>query len=340
MKSFNFKRTQSVFETLSEPKRKKSAISFDRLMYFVVLIGIFIGLLFYFGGGFIAVKANGHVLFDKVFVRLSEDIFIQKMFVNEGDFVKMGDTLFVYENLDENKMLQSKQINKQESSWNSQQIIQTQNKINQIQIDQEFTQQKIIDTEVEIEQTKLELSLDIQNRRALQELKLSLNKEKITLEKLNEEKKNLEQFLSNIENQQKNNLSISNQSTLKYFVSPMNANITKLNYNQFETVLKGNEVLSLHNDANIYIRGYFEQKDLKYIEIGDELDIYFPDGTKTIGVVNRFYHSTYTIANEFQKKHEPTKRVLGLDISPKNKQEKTKWKSLYKLGVEIKKYKF
>jgi hypothetical protein len=29
-----------------------------------------------------------------------------------------------------------------------------------------------------------------------------------------------------------------------------------------------------------------------------------------------------------------------VDISPKNKQEKTKWKSLYKLGVEIKKYKF
>jgi len=340
MKSFNFKRTQSVFETLSEPKRKKSALSFDRLMYFVVLTAIFVGLLFYFGSGFIAIKANGHVLFDKVFVRLSEDIFIKKMYINEGDFIKKGDTLFAYENLDENKLFQSKQLNKQESSWNSQQIIQTQNKINQVEIEKEFTQQKINEIDSEINQMKLELSLDIQNRRALQDLKLSLSKEKLMLEKLNEEKKSLEEFMRNVENQQKNIGLISFHSSIKYFTSPMNANITKLNYNQFETVLKGNEVLSLHNDANIYIRGYFEQKDLKYIQIGDELDIYFPDGTKTIGVVNRFYHSTYTIANEFQKKHEPTKRVLGVDISPKNKQEKNKWKSLYKLGVEIKKYKF
>lgn len=341
MKNFNFKRNQSVFETLSEPKRQKPTISFDRLMYFVIVLLIFLGIIYYFGKGFLFVKANGHVLFDKVHVRLPNDIFITKFYKSEGDYIVKGDTLFEYENIDETKLAQTSMIKNQQSSWINQQIIQTQNKLNQIKIEMEFSQNKILEIEEDVNRTKLEVSIDLQNRKILQDLNTSLYKELLNVEKFKEEVKSLQLYLFDLENQNiiQQTASLADKK-MYYFVSPIDANITKLMFSNFETVLKGDEILNIHSNNNIHIRGYFEQKDLKYIKIGDELAIYFPDGSQTIGVVNRFYHSTYSIATEFQKKHEPTKRVLGVDIIPKNEQEKDKWKAFYKLGVEIKKNKF
>ena len=70
------------------------------------------------------------------------------------------------------------------------------------------------------------------------------------------------------------------------------------------------------------------------------LNITFPDGTETKGILRRFYYSTYPLPDEFQKRYEPTTRTVAADIYPVNDADYEHWKAFYKMGVSVSKYKY
>jgi hypothetical protein len=99
VKSVNFKRKEEsylrYFEEQSSRKNKRP-FNWDRFVY-LILLAIFL----FFTGRFIVnsyfyIEGNGQVLFESVDIRHTDDIRILKFHVQEGDDVKIGDTLFTY----------------------------------------------------------------------------------------------------------------------------------------------------------------------------------------------------------------------------------------------------
>ena len=114
---------------------------------------------------------------------------------------------------------------------------------------------------------------------------------------------------------------------------------TRIFIHGYETALKSEEIMALHEAEPAYIKAYFEQEDLRYFKEGDLFSIKFPDGSESIGVLRRFYIATYVLPEEFQKKYEPTTRSIAADIYPVDSVELKKWKTFYKMGVDISKIK-
>lgn len=126
----------------------------------------------------------------------------------------------------------------------------------------------------------------------------------------------------------------------QYFISPIAGTINQIFTKEFETALRDEVVLSVHKKSPIFIRAYFDQKDLDQIGIGEEFTITFPDGTISKGVLKSFYYSTIPLPEEFQKRYEPVSRAVVGDIYPVNIDEARRWKDFYKMSVDVSKYKY
>lgn len=133
---------------------------------------------------------------------------------------------------------------------------------------------------------------------------------------------------------------VNNQHGFNYFTCPIEGNITKIDKQTYEVALKSENILALHQPKNVHIRGYFSQEDLSDLHEGDIVDITFPDGTESIGRIDRFEFSTRILPPEFQKKFEPTTRTLAIDVLPLVEEDLEIWKKYFKLSVKISKRTF
>ena len=70
------------------------------------------------------------------------------------------------------------------------------------------------------------------------------------------------------------------------------------------------------------------------------MNIEFPDGTESKGLIKRFYYATYQLPDEFQKRYEPTTRTIAADIYPVNDNEYEHWRAFYKMSVSVTKFKY
>jgi len=126
----------------------------------------------------------------------------------------------------------------------------------------------------------------------------------------------------------------------QYFISPIDGTINQIFTKEFETALRDEVVLSVHKKSPIFVRAYFDQKDLDHVGIGEEFTVTFPDGTVSKGVLKSFYYSTIPLPEEFQKRYEPVSRAVVGDIYPLNIDEAKRWKDFYKMSVDVSKYKY
>lgn len=126
----------------------------------------------------------------------------------------------------------------------------------------------------------------------------------------------------------------------QYFICPIAGTINQIFTKEFETALRDEVVLSVHKKSPIFVRAYFDQKDLDQIGIGEEFTVTFPDGTVSKGVLKSFYYSTIPLPEEFQKRYEPVSRAVVGDIYPVNIEEASRWKDFYKMSVDVSKYKY
>jgi len=133
---------------------------------------------------------------------------------------------------------------------------------------------------------------------------------------------------------------IENIQDYKIFTCPIEGNVTRIHKQPYEVALKSETILSVHQPNNVHIKGFFNQEDLKHLNQGDVVNIEFPDGTESQGIVDRFYSATYILPEEFQKKFEPTTRTLAADILPIGENDLEVWKKYYKLSVKVTKRTF
>ncbi len=118
------------------------------------------------------------------------------------------------------------------------------------------------------------------------------------------------------------------------FRSPFSGMVTRIYFSDYEVALKGEKIMTIFQSGEIHIKGFFEQKDLKYLRAGDRVIIEFPDSERFEGKIVRLYFASLPLPPEFQKKYEPVHRSIVADIVPVNL-EKIKNREIEKMSVTI-----
>nr|MBA3971239.1 hypothetical protein [Bacteroidota bacterium] len=132
----------------------------------------------------------------------------------------------------------------------------------------------------------------------------------------------------------------SDENGIRVFYSPIDGTVTRVYTHQYEVALKSEQIMAIHKNTPMYVKGFFEQEDLNYFKEGDLVNIEFPDGSESKGLIKRFYYATYPLPDEFQKRYEPTTRTIAADIYPVTDNEYEHWRAFYKMSVTVSKFKY
>jgi multidrug resistance efflux pump len=372
MKSVNFKRKESVIRSIemTEHNLARRPFNWDRIVYLIILFIFLFIVGKYLINKWLYIEGNGQVLFDSVDIRNTNDSRIIKFFVEEGDEVRKGERLFSFSPADEmggygdpsSEKYQKLQEKKStgDLSWAEKEIFTVEQKLkfNAVQLTSKKNLLKSYQSE--LERIKNAVALDAMPSYRLDDqynliTKIQLEIQNLQQEQgiLNNEIELLRGMVRDLGGTTKNasererfyngngrGNGNGSKNPKNIFYSPLDGTVTNMLKKEFEVALKSESILSLHKPKNVYIKAFFPQEDLKWLDEGQLVQLTFPDGTTSKGMIKRFYFATYRLPEEFQKKYEPTTRSLSADIYPVNNKDLYKWKAYWKMGVEISKYKY
>lgn len=341
MKAFNYRKGKAVIRTLKEPVIKKKKLNFDRILYILIIIGLLFWLSSFVYKKTAWIEGNGQMLMDKVDVNFTNDIRLKKIFINEGDTVKVGSKLFNYfqDDFDSDASIVLKNFDRKEKQSSSLLDLLKQISLKKITLKSASKRLSFLTTQ-EKKITELIL-LDVYTKTKLDDLLA----QKIILKNEIQLLKNEIYFLTmkkKMFNPKSSNLTISvgNGNYQNSYISPIKGVIGQILKNSEESCYKTENVMTIHNVEKVFIKAYFNLKDLANINKGDVVQVEFPDKTISKGIINKLYIATYKAPTEFQKKYEPTERNILTEIIPLDKNQIPKWGKFYKLNLKVKIGKF
>lgn len=338
MKAFNYKKGKAVIRTLKEPVVKKKKLNFDRALYFLIIIGLVVWLSSFIYKKTLWLEGNGQMLMEKVDVNFTNDIRLKEIFINEGDTVSKGSKLFNYfqNDFDSDASIVLKNFDRKEKQNNNLKELESQINNKQIRLRSLKERLSFLNTQ-EKKITKLVL-LDVYTKTKLDDLLVQkmLLKNQIQIQRselhfLLEDKKLIQPDIPLIG---------TNRSYQNTYISPIKGVVGQILKSSEEACYKTENVLTIHNVEKVFIKAYFDLKDLSKINKGAIVEVEFPDKTISKGIINKLYIATYKAPTEFQKKYEPTERNILTEIVPLNKEQTPDWAKFYKLNLKIKVGKF
>jgi hypothetical protein len=361
LKSVNFKRQGSDIRVISEKILVKKKRQWDRIIYFIVLFLLLASLVYFIFSRLFYVKADGHILYENVNVRLLEDSRIIKYYVNVDDSIKIGDTLFSYvessKETESDEKLRMSGVSptgrvQSNNDWIEREIITLEQRISLNKVKVAESQQLMTTYQRELTSIKSQVQLGVIPQSHLQNklnditrldaeqkrLEGEINEYQITIEKLESKRVEIpldQSFIADAEGR-----SSGDDNKLKFYISPFEGSVNRIYTRPFETCLKSEISMSMHRNSPVFVRAYFDQSDIDHFEVGDRFEIVFPNGETSEGIVQRLYYSTIPLPEEYQERFEPTTRTIAGDIYPSDSMEEVKWKSYYKMGVQVKKFKY
>jgi hypothetical protein len=357
MKSLSFKRKGSAIRVMPDAASKKP-YNWDRMVYFIFLVLVF-GFLITWGiRKIFYIEAYGQVMYQNVDVRILNDCRVMKYYVLEDDTVHEGDTLFMYlrhTNKDGSSFTADLDgsVSNNQYDWVVREIYALRKTIAVNNTDLSKKQKEIKTIEAEIPAMKNQVTLDAMPLARLDVRQNELNQLRAEAERIQSENNELTNLINSLkpmipanpQNKKGNatatgNDDMNESGEIGYYVSPIEGAINRIYTKPFETALKSEVIMSIHKNSPIYVKAFFNQEDMKYCNMGDEVNLEFPDGTTSKGIIRRFYYSTIPLPEEFQKRYEPTQRSIAADVYPVDSTAQKNWRTFYKMSVAIKRFKF
>jgi hypothetical protein len=347
MKNANFKRKPSTVRILKEEKKKKK-INWDKMIYLGILLVILVSLGSFVFNRVFYINGTGQVLFQKLDIRFVNDVQIIKFESHEGDSVSVGDSLFTY--VDQNNasghLVQSKKSEVGPSSQYAleKEKLETQQKIELKRIETQEARTMLDHYTNELNQLKKQVYLDVVSVdkltpyiKNINELKAQIASSDREIQTLQSAYYRLNQMSAGSDSTRMNDsISDSNRPIEIVQYSPINGTISQIFKEEYEVSLKTDIIMTLRKTSNPFVKCYFDQEYIKYLHEGTRVDISFPDGKSSYGVIKRLYFDTYELPDELKNKAEPLQRSLACDIMPSDPIEAEKWKGFQKMDVEVK----
>jgi len=94
-------------------------------------------------------------------------------------------------------------------------------------------------------------------------------------------------------------------------------------------------VILIRNQAPVRIEAYFTEDELKYINLGKQIDVTFPDGVESSGVVKAVYSSAYSVPEREWKGYRPLTSGVRVHLFPSNENEEIFWKQYDRMEVRV-----
>ncbi|MFY0604025.1 MAG: hypothetical protein JXQ93_08745 [Flavobacteriaceae bacterium] len=334
MKQFNYTKGKAIIRTLKEPKIKKKKFNLDRILFIIIILGLCFWLFSFVYKKTVWIEGNGQMLMEKVDVNFTNDIRVKEIFINEGDTVCLGSRLFNYyqDDFDSDASLALKNFDRKEKQFINLQDLMKEIYLKQLELkslkerlsflkEQEKKVTKLILLDV---YTKTKLDSIIQQKMLLESQIRLLLKE---LYFLKLQRRTLKPDTT---------ISVGTGNFGNSYISPINGVVGQILKNSEESCYKAENVMTIHDVEKVFIKAYFNLKDLAHIKKGSIVLVEFPDKTISEGIINKLYISTYKAPTEFQKKYEPTERNILTEIIPLNKEQVTEWGKFYKLNLKVK----
>lgn len=336
MKKFSYKKGKAIIRTLKEPKIKKKKLNFDRVLYFILLILLVVWLASFVYKKTVWVYGNGQMLMEKVDVNFTNDIRVKEIFINEGDTVHLNTNLFNYfqDDFDSDASIVLKNLDKREKYSSDYDDILRQIRLKYIKLQHlkkrlsllEFQEKQII---------KLVL-LDVYTKNKADEINTQKLKLQGDIDLLKNEIYLLSLLKKDTRKKGNSNINSGNQNFTNTYHSPITGIIGQILKNSEEVCYKAENVMTIHNVEKVFIKAYFNIKDIAKVKKGSLVYVEFPDKSLSKGIINKLYISTYKAPTEFQKKYEPTERNILAEIIPLDKEEIPDWGRYYKLNLKVK----
>lgn len=339
MRNFQFRSAQlPQLDFQPEVKVKPKKWTSDRVILYLVLGVVLIWVLVRLHNALLVVRADGQIVMNKVNINFTEDIRLLDLYVESGQEVCLGDTLFRYRDDygDGGGNYAARLVSREES----------------LRKERERAYHQYQIAALEARQLKAELDLQHQAE-ALRTKKLLLDAitrpqfeaaaQQIRGLEADWERAKAERSLYYGEYKRLKDATAADQvvglggdfTSEDLADAPLDGIIGPIHFNENEVCYEGEHVLTLYDPARLYVRAFFEEDDASWIEPGARADVIFPDGTKSEGVIDRTYIGTEAMPDEFQKKYLPTTRSLVVDIRPASAQDEEIWRTGHLMSVDI-----
>ena len=357
MNSLDFRQDSAAIRYLGEGRRKRR-FNWDRWVYIIFLMVFFGALGHYVYQKTFFIRANGQVTFENIEIRLPEDSRIMEYMVSEDDTVTAGDTLFRY--FPHSTIRLAKEIREaqkpeetQTPHWMEQERYNLEKKILLNKIDRQKATEKLTGLKGELKHLENAMMLDVLSHDRYEAARTEVARLEAEIAKIDAENAQNKKLMGTLHAPTPKILKAKSKegggsqvdaprdSTEgeTCFLAPVNGFVTRLFTNQFELALKEDVIMSIHSERPMFIKAFFDQEDIAHFNIGDEVDISFPDGRKSKGYVKRFNYSTFQLPSEFQKRYDPVTRTVAADIYPVNESDYTMWRGFYRMSATISKRK-
>ncbi len=321
MRDFKIRTEPAILTTLKEPpKKKKRKINWQRISFLAIVFAflVYVGWKVY--ASLAVIQANGQIELYKQIINFSTDALIEELYVQEGQRINKGDTLFKF-SIPTDDAISTSEVNIEKPiEWVNREKLNTLKSIEFKKIQLEELR-SIINKRSEVLDNKKSLILlgSYNDRNEYEEISLSINRFQSQEAAILDEISYLRSYLGqlNLEDAQYKRIETRKKEIIErqyYYVAKLNGIIGQIKYNENEICYRKDELMTIHKTDQLKIKAFFDPKDMKHLSEGDLVDIEFPDNHDLRGIISGFHVATYALPEEFQKKYEPTERNIVAEI--------------------------
>lgn len=340
MKIKFYEKSHPIDNNLGEALKKRR---WDRWIYLGILIFLLVSFFSWLLTPWFFHSAQGNLLQQQYDVQFAHDIRVFEYKVEEGQQVKIGDTLFTYERFGERN--------------NTTTYVQDSLQLN---LKQEGERASLLALESQIEKRRL-FSMDLQKRlnhwneerdrkeklvylnviaaselatidRTIDDISYQMATVKTEYQVLQKQKEQLQKSLNKHFALGYLGMGLTHQTAA--FLSPVAGKIDRLRIPMQHICYKGDKVTSIiHPDY--FVRAYVEVSDLANLEVGDEVIVMLPYGNeKLAGKINKMYAiSELKDDIVYEKSINTRKYGVVIEILPSNKKG---WDKLKVSNIPVK----
>lgn len=329
------KKSNSYIKVSNVPPPPKRKINWGKYVYFSILGLILFFAAFYLGRRYFYIEGIGQVIFNKLYIQHTRDIRVLDLYVKEGSTVKKGDRLFSYVEDRGNYGEGGFALTESVPNEADREIARVQQNIAIKGLERKGYEDARALLAAEYANLEKQVLLEAYLPDRLNALSREMENKKMLIRKSEDEIAVLNGYLERLKAMKRSSARAWAASGVKDFYSKVDGVVTRIYPNEYEVVLKGDTVMDIYKPEEITIKAFFDQEYIDYLKNGLPVKIKFPDGSASMGVVSRYYFATVPLPPEFQKRFEPVKRMIAVDIAPYSPQDALLWKSFYKMSVDL-----
>lgn len=317
---------KSYITTLPEgtaPANVKPKIT--QLVYFTILGLIVAYLLYIVAGRLLYLNARGQVEIEKTLISSMRGGHISSLKVREGQQLQKGDLIARIDALkqcipEENRPLQKLRL---DIGLNEQRIVLLNAK--QAELDK-LQRGGELRRALELERESVSYGRQFWREQNKLASDLALTAKELELQRIQ---------LKDMEKNMRNQI-VPAECRAEVIRAPFAARVQVVRRRVQEFAKRGEAIVILtRNRAPVRIEAYFTEDELRYIHLGKQIGVTFPDGVESTGVVKAIYSSAYSVPEREWKGYRPLTTGVRVHLFPINESEEIHWKQYDRMEVRV-----